>query len=173
MNPETNLDQRPRRLWYLSGDLGAWRRPTSCIVSAEPFRSLHPYVLARRQQRQWPSRSQDVYLGQKIMDDDERAVRAYDFFQQHHNYWVGEFRDSVLSKGGRRRNWTSSSQALPICRLTGRSGGRTRRRCLLSRHGSATSTISAILGSGLIDQSQKITVAARAMAERKTIGHLS
>ncbi len=29
------------------------------------------------------------------------------------------------------------------------------------------------LGSGLIDQSQKITVAARAMAERKTIGHLS
>ncbi|KNY30785.1 hypothetical protein, partial [Agrobacterium sp. SUL3] len=26
------------------------------------------------------------------------------------------------------------------------------------------------LGSGLIDQSQKITVAARAMAERKTIG---
>jgi hypothetical protein len=31
----------------------------------------------------------------------------------------------------------------------------------------------ACLGSGLIDQSQKITVAARAMAERKTIGHLS
>lgn len=33
--------------------------------------------------------------------------------------------------------------------------------------------ISKVLGSGLIDQSQKITVAARAMAERKTIGHLS
>ncbi len=30
-----------------------------------------------------------------------------------------------------------------------------------------------VLGSGPIDQSQKITVAARAMAERKTIGHLS
>ena len=29
------------------------------------------------------------------------------------------------------------------------------------------------LGSGLVDQSQKITVAARAMAERKAIGHLS
>src|SRR5690606_13210477 len=29
------------------------------------------------------------------------------------------------------------------------------------------------LGSGLIDQSQKMTVAARAMAERKAIGHLS
>ncbi|MDQ4420337.1 acyl-CoA dehydrogenase family protein [Sphingobium sp. DEHP117] len=29
------------------------------------------------------------------------------------------------------------------------------------------------LGSGLIDQSQKMTVAARAMAERKTVGHLS
>ena len=30
-----------------------------------------------------------------------------------------------------------------------------------------------VLGSGLVDQSQKITVAARAMAERKAIGHLS
>ena len=29
------------------------------------------------------------------------------------------------------------------------------------------------LGSGLIDQSQKITVAARGMAEKKAIGHLS
>ena len=29
------------------------------------------------------------------------------------------------------------------------------------------------LGSGLVDQSQKITVAARAIAERKAIGHLS
>ena len=29
------------------------------------------------------------------------------------------------------------------------------------------------LGSGLIDQSQKMTVAARAMADRKVIGHLS
>ena len=29
------------------------------------------------------------------------------------------------------------------------------------------------LGSGLIGQSQKMTVAARAMAERKTLGHLS
>jgi len=29
------------------------------------------------------------------------------------------------------------------------------------------------LGSGLVDQSQKITVAARAMAERKAIEHLS
>ncbi len=29
------------------------------------------------------------------------------------------------------------------------------------------------LGSGLVDQSQKITVAARAMAERNAIGHLS
>jgi hypothetical protein len=29
------------------------------------------------------------------------------------------------------------------------------------------------LGSGLVDQSQKITVSARAVAERKTIGHLS
>ena len=31
----------------------------------------------------------------------------------------------------------------------------------------------AILGSGLVDQSQKMTVAARAMAERKTVGHRS
>lgn len=167
MNPETNLDQRPRRLWYLSGDLGAWRRPTSCIVSAEPFRSLHPYVLAQRQQRQWPSRSQDVYLGQKIMDDDERAVRAYDFFQQHHNYWVGEFRDSVLSKGGRRRNWTSSSQALPICRLTGRSGGRTRRRYLLSRHRSATSTISAILVTLVASSLSRLTFSSKLSSLRR------
>ena len=29
------------------------------------------------------------------------------------------------------------------------------------------------LGSGLVDQSQKMTVAARAMAERKTVGHRS
>lgn len=29
------------------------------------------------------------------------------------------------------------------------------------------------LGSGLIDQSQKITVAARAIAEKKTVGHRS
>lgn len=29
------------------------------------------------------------------------------------------------------------------------------------------------LGSGLIDQSQKMTVAARAMAEKKTVGHRS
>ena len=32
---------------------------------------------------------------------------------------------------------------------------------------------SAKLGSGLVDQSQKMTVAARAMAERKTVGHRS
>ena len=31
----------------------------------------------------------------------------------------------------------------------------------------------AYLGSGLVDQSQKMTVAARAMAERKTVGHRS
>lgn len=30
-----------------------------------------------------------------------------------------------------------------------------------------------VLGSGRVDQSQKMTVAARAIAERKTIGHLS
>jgi hypothetical protein len=30
-----------------------------------------------------------------------------------------------------------------------------------------------VLGSGLVDQSQKMTVAARAMTERKTIGHRS
>ena len=30
-----------------------------------------------------------------------------------------------------------------------------------------------VLGSGLVDQSQKMTVAARAMAERKTVGHRS
>ena len=30
-----------------------------------------------------------------------------------------------------------------------------------------------LLGSGLVDQSQKMTVAARAMAERKTVGHRS
>jgi hypothetical protein len=30
-----------------------------------------------------------------------------------------------------------------------------------------------ILGSGLIDQSQKMTVAARAIAEKKTVGHRS
>ena len=29
------------------------------------------------------------------------------------------------------------------------------------------------LGSGLVDQSQKMTVAARAMADKKTVGHLS
>ena len=29
------------------------------------------------------------------------------------------------------------------------------------------------LGSGLVDQSQKMTVAARAMADKKTAGHLS
>jgi len=29
------------------------------------------------------------------------------------------------------------------------------------------------LGSGLVDQSQKMTAAARAMAEKKTVGHLS
>jgi hypothetical protein len=29
------------------------------------------------------------------------------------------------------------------------------------------------LGSGLVDQSQKMTVAARAMAEKKTVGHRS
>ena len=29
------------------------------------------------------------------------------------------------------------------------------------------------LGSGLVDRSQKMTVAARAMAERKTVGHRS
>ena len=33
--------------------------------------------------------------------------------------------------------------------------------------------ICAVLGSGLVDQSQKMTVAARAMAERKTVGHRS
>jgi hypothetical protein len=41
---------------------------------------------------------------------------------------------------------------------------------------SATQAIAAadpILGSGLIDQSQKITVAARAIAEKKTVGHRS
>ncbi len=32
---------------------------------------------------------------------------------------------------------------------------------------------SASLGSGLVDQSQKMTVAARAMADKKTVGHLS
>jgi len=37
--------------------------------------------------------------GQKIMDDDELIVRAYDFFQQHHDCWAGEFKDYVLSKG--------------------------------------------------------------------------
>ncbi len=30
-----------------------------------------------------------------------------------------------------------------------------------------------LLGSGLVDQSQKMTVAARAMADKKTVGHLS
>ena len=30
-----------------------------------------------------------------------------------------------------------------------------------------------ILGSGLVDQSQKMTVAARTMADKKTVGHLS
>jgi len=30
-----------------------------------------------------------------------------------------------------------------------------------------------LLGSGLVDQSQKMTVAARAMAEKKAVGHLS
>ena len=30
-----------------------------------------------------------------------------------------------------------------------------------------------LLGSGLVDHSQKMTVAARAMAERKTVGHRS
>jgi len=29
------------------------------------------------------------------------------------------------------------------------------------------------LGSGLVDQSQKMTVAARAMADKKAVGHLS
>ena len=29
------------------------------------------------------------------------------------------------------------------------------------------------LGSGLVDQSQKMTVAARAMADKKTVGHLT
>ena len=52
----------------------------------------------------------------------------------------------------------------------------------LNRTGSAsdlggTYTISDLgattLGSGLVDQSQKMTVAARAMAERKTVGHRS
>ena len=33
--------------------------------------------------------------------------------------------------------------------------------------------LKALLGSGLVDQSQKMTVAARAMAERKTVGHRS
>ena len=33
--------------------------------------------------------------------------------------------------------------------------------------------IDARLGSGLTDQSQKMTVAARAMAEKKALGHLS
>ena len=35
------------------------------------------------------------------------------------------------------------------------------------------SQLRASLGSGLVDQSQKMTVAARAMAERKTVGHRS
>ena len=38
---------------------------------------------------------------------------------------------------------------------------------------SMTMTGQTALGSGLVDQSQKMTVAARAMAEKKTVGHLS
>ena len=33
--------------------------------------------------------------------------------------------------------------------------------------------VDALLGSGPVDQSQKMTVAARAMAEKKAVGHLS
>ena len=44
------------------------------------------------------------------------------------------------------------------------------RQRLVSRIRQAQRTL---LGSGLVDQSQKMTVAARAMAERKTVGHRS
>jgi hypothetical protein len=42
-----------------------------------------------------------------------------------------------------------------------------------SREIGDTSSTLAALGSGLVDQSQKMTVAARAMADKKTVGHLS
>lgn len=38
-------------------------------------------------------------LGQKIMDDDELVVRAFQFFEDHHDEWAAHFRDYVLDKG--------------------------------------------------------------------------
>ncbi len=51
-----------------------------------------------------------------------------------------------------------------------RSGGKP----TLSFHASPDNqVIGRLIGSGLVDQSQKMTVAARAMADKKTVGHLS
>jgi len=53
----------------------------------------------------------------------------------------------------------------------GRAGGK--QRAAFAAPGSIWFRHSRLLGSGLGDQSQKMTVAARAMADKKTVGHLS
>lgn len=67
---------------------------------------------------------------------------------------VSELSDAIRTATGHAPRRSRSQGSVPVRRLVGREDA-------------------FLLGSGPIDQSQKMTVAARAMAEKKAVGHLS
>lgn len=79
------------------------------------------------------------------------------------------FWTAILSRTKLSRALISSASFACCGVIAGRTGGCS----VAAMRARIVASILSVLGSGLIDHSQKMTVAARAMAEKKTVGHRS